>query len=554
MRPPPRRVTLLLAAAALLAVVAPAFGSYPGSGYLGSLLSRTPGDETVAAPTCSSQHHPVELEERLRGPSDPRLSPTKAWDNALDPVPVVGYLDRTVAQCGDKVGVHLSGKGVVTVSAYRVGWYGGAGNRLVWRSSRFRSTQQTPVALDRTTRMNEASWPTTYTLKVQRDWTPGLYLLVVSPVDTKLTAGAGNIMPLVVQERDSGKLLAVASTLTWLSYNNYGGHSTYRGSDSTVDTRSLVASMDRPLTGPGLRHTLVYDVPLARYLGRAGVEAEWTTDDQLDTEPSLVADHAAVVFPGHSEYWTSRMYDAVEAGRNHGVNIAFLGADPVYWQTRLVPSPLGPRRRMVIFRYTELDADAADDPSQATIRWRDAPVDRDEAELVGTTYAVSGVKAGYQVVDAPAWMLEGTGLEQGSALVGAAANEVDRLTDTDTAPPPNLQVVLRGAFSTPAGKVGDFAAVYYTVPAGGAVWSAGTTAWPCGLEGWCPFGPVPAATSQAMRRITLNVLRGFTTNGFAVSHPSQRSSTTPLTTFWHQLPTSLRGTGGVHKPGGLDED
>jgi hypothetical protein len=553
-RPPTRRLTLLLAAAVLLGVVGPALGSYPGSGYLGSLLSQTPGDETVAEARCSSHEHPVSFEERLRGPSEPRLSPAKAWINAMDPVPVVGFLDRSVAQCGDKVGVHLSGNGTVTVSAYRVGWYGGAGNRLVWRSSPIRTTQQAPVSLDRTTLMNETSWPTTYTLTVQQDWTPGMYLLVVSPVGAKLTAGAGNIMPLVVQSRSGARLLAVASTLTWESYNDYGGHSTYHGPDLKEASRSLIASMDRPLTGSGLRHALVYDVPLARFFGRAGVEVEWTTDDQLDTEPSLIADHTAVAFPGHSEYWTTRMYDAVEAGRNHGVNIAFLGADPVYWQTRLLPSPLGPRRRMVIYRHEELDADAADDPTQATVRWRETPVDRDEAELVGTTYAVSGVNSSFQVTDAPEWMLAGTGLTQGSALLNAASNEVDTLSTVSTAAAPNLQVVMRGGYSTPAGKIGDFMAVYYTVPGGGAVWAAGTTAWPCGLESSCPFGPVPAATAQAMRRITLNVLQGFTSDGFALAHQSQRTDVVPLTVFWKQLPDALRGTGGVHKPGGLDED
>jgi hypothetical protein len=552
-RPPTRRVVLLAAALALAALVVPALGSYPGGGYLGSLFAQAPGDETVADALCSSVSRTVGQEESTRGPSDARLRPTKGWLSALDPVPVVGYLDRTVAQCGDKVGVHLSGKGPVTVSAYRVGWYGGAGTRLVWTSPRIVSRPQAPVGLDPSTLMNEASWPTTTTITVQPQWTPGMYLLVVSPVGAKRTAGAGNVMPLVVQSREGTPLLAVASTLTWMSYNDYGGHSTYHGPNNS-DKRSTVGSMDRPLTGSGLRHMLVYDVPLARFLGRAGIEAEWTTDDQLDTEPSMVAKHTAVVFPGHSEYWTTRMYDAVEAGRNHGVNIAFLGADPVYWQTRLLPSPIGPRRRMVIYRVAERDPDAQDDPSKATVRWREQPVDRDEAELVGTTYAVSGVNAGMQVADAPAWMLEGTGLSKGSGLVAAAANEVDSLVTSDTSPPPNLQVVMRGAYSTPTGKVGDFAAVYYTVPGGGAVWAAGTTAWPCGLENSCPFGQVPEVTGIAMRRISSNVLHAFLTEGFALSHQSERSEPLPVLTFWDQLPERLRGTGGVHKPGGLDED
>jgi hypothetical protein len=65
---------------------------------------------------------------------------------------------------------------------------------------------------------------------------------------------------------------------------------------------------------------------------------------------------------------------------------------------------------------------------------------------------------------------------------------------------------------------------------------------------------VPAATSEAMRRITLNVVQALTVQGFATGHQSQRSALLPVPEFWRQLPTSLRGTGGVHLPGGLDED
>ncbi|MDP9183366.1 MAG: hypothetical protein M3P04_11395, partial [Actinomycetota bacterium] len=287
MRPTVGRLSLIAALLVVVAVVGQAVGSYPGSGYVGSLLAQAPGDETVGAALCTSHERPVSYEEGLRGTSDDRLRSSRAWLSAMDPEPVVGYLDRTTARCGDKVGVHLSGKGPAVLSAYRVGWYGGAGTRLVWTSPRVPTRTQAPVALDPSTYMNEASWPTTTTLTVQPDWTPGFYLVVVSQLGSRKGAGAGSIMPLIVQHRGQARLLAVASTLTWLSYNDYGGHSTYHGPNND-DKRSTIGSMDRPMTGSGLRHMLVYDVPLARFLGRAGIETEWTSADQLDTEPSLV--------------------------------------------------------------------------------------------------------------------------------------------------------------------------------------------------------------------------------------------------------------------------
>jgi hypothetical protein len=537
-----RRVPATAALVVVAALVAPALSSYPaGSGFAGSLLAVTPTDETAPVPACQSSPESVSAEERKPG--------STSWRPSTAPAPVVGYLDRTAAQCGDRVGVHLSGKGPVTVRIYRVGWYGGKGARLVWTHAEVASSQQRGAALDRRTRMAEVHWPIATRIRIRPSWTPGVYLVVATPVGSTAAPGDGAVMPLVVQTTHAADTLVVASTLTWASYNSYGGANTYGGERGAA----LAASLDRPLSGSGLRHLLVYDLPLARFLGRVRIPAEWTTDDQLDRFPSL-ARRRALVFPGHSEYWTTRMYDAATAARNTGTSIAFLGANPVYWQTRLTSSPTGPRRRMLIYRSLKKDPLAAKAPQLATVKWRDAPLHRDEAQLVGTTYAVSGVHASMRVADAPAWLLAGSRLRKGGILLHAAANEVDRLTDSPAAAPPNLQVVLRGAYTSASGIVYDFASTYYTIPGGGAVFAAGTTAWPCGLERSCPFGPVPEATADALRRMTANVLRSFVTPGFASLNPSVTSQLPPVQAFWEQLPVAARGVGGLHEDDGLNED
>jgi hypothetical protein len=537
-----RRLPATVAVVAVAALVMPAVSSYtPGSGFAGSLLAVAPADEARPAPVCQSVPLAVQEEERKPGSS--------AWRPSKAPAPVVGYLDRTTARCGDRVGVHLSGKGPVDVTIYRVGWYGGRGARVVWTHPAVPSVPRAGATVDPKTAMTEVRWPTSTRIKIRPSWTPGVYLVVATPVGSTRAPGEGAVMPLVVEPTVPSGTLVVASTLTWASYNTYGGANTYHGARGPAKA----ASLDRPLLGSGLQHLLVYDLPLARFLGRARIPADWTTDDQLDRYPSL-ATRIALVFPGHSEYWTARMYDAAEAARNRGTNVAFLGANPVYWQTRLSSSPAGPRRRMLIYRAVKHDPIAEKAPELATVQWRDAPLHRDEAQLVGTTYAVSGVHAGMQVVDAPAWLLAGTGLRKGRGLVSAAANEVDRLADTPGASPLNLQVVLRGAYRSPSSIVYDFASTYYTTPGGGAVFAAGTTAWPCGLDATCPFGPVPPATARALRQMTANLLRSFTTPNFAVRNPSVTSQLPAVPAFWDQLPTSLRGVGGGEEEDGLNED
>lgn len=360
-------------------------------------------------------------------------------------------------------------------------------------------------------------------------------------------------MPLVVENPGQSPLLAVASTLTWAAYNPYGGESLYAGPHGS-DDRALVASLDRPLVGTGLSHLLVYDLPLARFFGRLGVDVDWTTDDALDARPSQLDGHAALALPGHSEYWTARMYDAVEAARSKGLNIAFLGADPVYWQARLEPSPLGNRRHVAVYRTVLGDPMALMTPDQTTVRWRDAPLQRDEAQLAGVTYSRSGVHAGMQVAAAPDWMLAGTGLGAGGSLPGAAANEVDQLASLQSDAPPNLQIALQGSVADASGALSSFASTYYTTPQGAGVFAAGTTAWPCDLEDSCPWGPVPESTSAAVRVITANVLRAFTTPGFTAAHSSAPSPQLSAQQVWDGLPASLRGTAGPRTVGGLDDD
>lgn len=542
-----RRLPALVGLLVVLAMAVHAAAGPAGTGYVGSLTSQMPSDETAAPGSCTQAPRTEKAEQLLPG--------TTAWRPApgYDVDRNVGYLSRTSARCGDRVDMHLSGPGPVQLSAYRVGWYGGAGARLVWTSPRRPSTLRPVPSLDPATRMVEANWPASASFQVVPEWTPGVYLIEVRPAGSSRPVHYGAVMPLVVEGDGQADLLAVASTLTWSSYNTYGGYSTYFAPTKPED-RSLVSSMDRPLVGSGLRHALIYDLPLVRFLSRLELDVDWTTDEGLDARPTQAGAHTGILLPGHSEYWTTRMYDAVEAARNQGVNVAFFGADPVYWQTRLTASPLGPRRRMIIYRDADKDPAAASSPGQATVRWRDSPLYRDEAELVGTTYARSNVSAGMQVTDAPDWLLAGTGLTTGSSLPRIAANEVDTFSKVRGAAPPNLQILLQGAFSTAQGALGDFASVYYTVPGGGAVFAAGTTAWPCDLEADCPFGPVPAATAQAVRIMTANVVEAFATQGFAVSHPSHSTSTPSLAAFWTSLPAGVRGTAGARSYGGLDDD
>ena len=53
---------------------------------------------------------------------------------------------------------------------------------------------------------------------------------------------------------------------------------------------------------------------------------------------------------GHDEYWTPAMRRAVSDARDAGTNLAFLGANTMYWRIRLNERATGPARVVVGYR------------------------------------------------------------------------------------------------------------------------------------------------------------------------------------------------------------
>ena len=74
------------------------------------------------------------------------------------------------------------------------------------------------------------------------------------------------------------------------------------------------------------------------------------------------------------------------AARDAGVSLAFFGANDMYWHVRLTSSPLGLDRVVVCYKSATLDPLAASDPGAVTVRWRDAPLNQPEAQLMGEEY------------------------------------------------------------------------------------------------------------------------------------------------------------------------
>ena len=467
---------------------------------------------------------------------------------------VVGYPSRASARCGDSVGVQLSGHGeTVRLAGYRMGWYHGAGSRLVWRSAPVRVPARPTPGPAASTHLVQPDWPASVTLTVDAGWPPGVYLFV--PLGDHGPLGPG--IPLVLRD-DAGTepILFKASTLTWNAYDDWGGWSLYRGPRGSaahrLADRARVVALHRPLTGPGYEQMALMDLPVVRFAERvaagSGLDLGYATDTDVDERPELLARHAELLVGGHSEYWTTSMYDGLLAARDAGVNLVFLGANQLWWRTRLEGSAAAaasglPPDRQVVYRSVGGDPAARTDPAAATVLWDSRTLDRDPANVVAASHSAIEAHGGLQIVSAPDWFVAGTGLRVGSTLPGTVGNEADGF-DPAARNPGDTEILAAGVLRGRAGPV-TVTVGYATGWSGSAVFSAGTTDWACLLGGGCPdLRPGPAAT-RTVGRLTRNVLLALATPRGGSTHPPRANRIPAAAVLVHQLAPAAVGRYGV---------
>jgi N,N-dimethylformamidase beta subunit-like, C-terminal len=359
-------------------------------------------------------------------------APTNDWRVAPPPdtAAIDGYASEVSVAPGDTLHLHVSTRPAADyrVEMYRIGWADGSGGEFVGCvpadcrdvSKGFAQPVPSPRA---DTGELRAGWGVTDEVVVPATWRSGYYvakLVLASGPDE----GASAAVPVVVRapSGSSADVLVVAGVNTWQAYNDWGGLSLYS------DPRSAVkVSFDRPYAA-GLDKPTV-DYPVARFLDQFGYDAAYTTDVDVDADPSQLLAHRLVVVPGHSEYWTKQMRDGLARARTHGVNLAFLGGNTGYWQIRYADAD-----RRVLEEYRSAAVDPNPDPTLKTVRWRDQPVDRSECTLVGVQWqggddAIDPGPHGYRVIAKhlqDPWFT-GTGFAPGDVVPGAVGDEWDAI-------------------------------------------------------------------------------------------------------------------------------
>jgi hypothetical protein len=400
---------------------------------------------------------------------------------------IEGYAEPSVER-GGVARFHLAASSPVRyrLRVYRLGWYDGLGARellcLPSCTSDEAAARRVVPAPD-ANGMVKAGWPVTDTLPIPADWVSGYYMAQYL-VTSGPAAGQAARTFFVVRDPPTAtsRLLVQVPVNTWQAYNGWGGMSLYDISNAERKRANRV-SFERPYnsTIPGAQESLAWELPLVRFLERAGYDVSYQTDLDTSLDPASLMRHRLVVTAGHDEYWSKEMRDAFTVARDNGTNLAFMGANTAYWQVRYEDAG----RTMVSYKSLY---DPEPNTTLKTAMFRELTPPRYECELMGIQH--QGVRlnwpAGDYEVQAAAlndpW-LAGTGFNTGSTIRGVVSIETDTIPGNQTAQS-SCSHTLTVFFHRELGsdKDGNADAIRYVATSGARVFSSGSHQFAWSLE------------------------------------------------------------------------
>ena len=217
--------------------------------------------------------------------------------------------------------------------------------------------QQPACPIDATTGLIECAWSSSYQLTVPMTWTTGIYLVKLT--NTQLYQDY-----IVFALRDDSRaadLLYQQSVNTYQAYNNWPNDSvagigkslydfnSYGANTVAGNRRAVNVSYNRPYPVGSGTSFLDWEVNFVHWLEHMGYDVSYSTDVDTHTNGDRLLSYRGFLSVGHDEYWSMPMFDAAAAARDAGTNLAFFGANAVYWQVRFEAATDGtPNRTMVV--------------------------------------------------------------------------------------------------------------------------------------------------------------------------------------------------------------
>jgi hypothetical protein len=470
-------------------------------------------------------------------PSDWRIGNAQR-DGVVDVYPATWSL-----RAGDTLRLKVRSTTSYRVRVFRLGWYGGDGSRKVADIDGLPADPQPYSSADPRYGMVQARWHDSVSIATG-SFPPGVYV-----ARAEQTSGKRAMTFFVVRDDASAvkmPILVVVGTATHQAYNAWpgakrGGMSLYDfNSSSMVPSESdgiheaVKVSSDRPfLDGDGTADLPNYEVPAIRFLEKRGWDVAYATDEDLHENPQVMDGRAAIVFVGHSEYWSRGRFDAVLSARDRGVNLMFATGDTLSWQIRYedgTQTVVGYKSSYtndpehILGRRAKYAGDIEEAKRHyrlVTKAWRSLEYD--------TSYGIderrpgiilTGVQSAAQIhhdypwahwsIKTPShWLFEGTGVVYGSKVRNIMGYEVDSAKTTDSFYDkwrPAGQVQLGAIIDAETGSAKGSNA-YYRAASGAEIVSFGATNFTWALD---DYASGTTTADARVQRMVDNALRRWT--------------------------------------------
>ena len=486
--------------------------------------------------------NPIVVENQNAGSTNWNLG-----DSGSDAVgQIKGYASAVSINKGESITffVSVNPAQTFTIDVYRLGWYGGAGGRLMQHVNALQGTQQAACPTDPTLGTIVCNWNPSFTLAVPGTWTSGVFVAVLTNA-----AGFQNYIVFVVRDDSrTADLLYQLGVNTLQAYNNWPNdnktgkslydYNSFGAKTITGTARAAKVSFDRPYRDDGsggLFYWQLWDLHLIHWLEKNGYDVAYSTDLDTHLNGSRLFGFKGFISAGHDEYWSKPMYDNVQAARDNGVNLAFFGANALYWQVRYEPSAAGvPNRILVCYKDPSIDPVQG---STTTVQWRDPILNRPEQALMGVQFSDDNGSQNfpYVVTNSSSWVYGSTGFTDGSSVQGIVGYEWDRFDSKYPSPPAvagSWTLLGNSPTVTEAGSADSSNSSIYQAQSGAWVFATGTMSWSSGLS-------ASGLADPRIQQATTNVLNRFITGA-------------PPTSFTLTVTKSGTGTGTVaSSPAGI---
>jgi len=435
---------------------------------------------------------------------------------------IEGYCSRQSVNATEPITFFVSTQPAArfTIDIFRMGYYDGAGARLMATLGPFQGKEQ-PLPDIGDQRLRECQWTASTTLTIPVGWPSGVYLGRLSTMPTSAEHPYWqSYLIFIVKDDRPADILFQCSDNTWQAYNRWPLNESLYTDPRAAHAPGVSVSFDRPYgkyvqifdnpLSVGSGEFMLWEYPLCYWLEKEGYDVTYCSNvDNL--KPANLARCQAMISIGHDEYWDLRQFYNVKQAIQNGLSVLWLSANDVYMVTPFTPNANGdPNRRLTRETcYGEFREEEKEAYSRVLGPFENpGPEERD---IIGARTVVPFNGGGDWTCAKPDhWLFEGTGMKQGDSIPGLVGWEFHG--DPDTARP-GLDVVAESNVWAGGTRLGKYAATVFEGPKKNIVFNASTIFWSQGLSSppghmppWSHYSR-PHGPDERVQRITANTLK-----------------------------------------------